>query len=801
MCCQEVDFAFIENVGQKVNELLMNDANQVEWFNSVIEEYNLNGQYPPDLISEIIDYLTSADDEYYAQLAENIQLIIQDEDNIENLLGYIYFPATNEEEDTKCDDNINSPSFSGGIVSNDQDDFNEDESDSKAYFRRCIKKIMQTFHLSHDISYVLCKKFRLNQDKIISNWISSKDEILKSLRIQVGSEMVPDLKSPLSIRKYGIGECPICYDETELFELYCGHKTCQECLIADIKQLVTDKKTPVCRQTNEEDNTSCNALIIFDSVKNFLREDDELFESFEKIVFDNDIITNLNTKQCPNEFCDGVITPLNELACHVGVCPKCGSAVCLKCNEECHGPFSSCSKIKSFMEYSDVMKNLSEEQYKWLQKSQRITQVHSASIKHCYSIDVENLTFKNHDLNKKLKRQINYLTKAIKTIQYTIEELQKNEEKNHQEIEELKLKKKHKETLKEECKKEIDDNNNKLSAELELLDIEQKYLLVAFADLKHCNRALFRLEMEMNKRALEKANLMDMKEIMELEEKRLRDILPFNKRGENKKEEEEEENEVANMLETALLMDSDNIKSESLITSCYKRCPRCTTPIEKTIGCNHMNCQICNCYFCYNCGVEFDADGYCGCGQDTIHYRPPQSNDSGNFGTRMKIPHNPMDFNKRVDYLRYSYCYANFQKNKKIYSNLFSEFKSTKNKKPEPGTIGIPDSALCARNRIARVLLKNVEKSEIKMKTYRIMNVALFAQSVIMWSFPTLYYIGAERDKENMFSYKLNCLQDVFKKYLKLIEEPKDSFLVDFERFIDVLLKQIKDILVIGEAI
>ena len=148
MCCQEVDFAFIEDVGQKVNELLMNDANQVEWFNSVIEEYNLNGQYPPDLISEIIDYLTSADDEYYAQLAENIQLIIQDEDNIENLLGYIYFPATNEEEDTKCDDNINSPSFSGGIVSNDQDDFNEDESDSKAYFRRCIKKIMQTFYFT-----------------------------------------------------------------------------------------------------------------------------------------------------------------------------------------------------------------------------------------------------------------------------------------------------------------------------------------------------------------------------------------------------------------------------------------------------------------------------------------------------------------------------------------------------------------------------------------------------------------------------------------------------------------------------
>ena len=50
------------------------------------------------------------------------------------------------------------------------------------------------------------------------------------------------------------------------------------------------------------------------------------------------IVTNLNTKQCSDAFCDGVITPLNEIACHVGICQKCGMAVCLKCNEDCHGP-------------------------------------------------------------------------------------------------------------------------------------------------------------------------------------------------------------------------------------------------------------------------------------------------------------------------------------------------------------------------------------------------------------------------------------------------------------------------------
>lgn len=114
MCDQDIDFAFIEDVGQKVNELLMNDSNQTEWLNTAIEEFNMNGQYPPDLISEIIDYLTSISDGYCSQLVEDIQLIIQDEDIIENLLIYIYFPVTNEEEDIKsnCIDNS---SFSGEI--------------------------------------------------------------------------------------------------------------------------------------------------------------------------------------------------------------------------------------------------------------------------------------------------------------------------------------------------------------------------------------------------------------------------------------------------------------------------------------------------------------------------------------------------------------------------------------------------------------------------------------------------------------------------------------------------------------
>ena len=61
---------------------------------------------------------------------------------------------------------------------------------------------------------------------------------------------------------------------------------------------------------NEEDYQLCKALIIFKSVKNFLIDDIELFENFEKVIFENEVATNARTKECLNEYCDYIITPL-----------------------------------------------------------------------------------------------------------------------------------------------------------------------------------------------------------------------------------------------------------------------------------------------------------------------------------------------------------------------------------------------------------------------------------------------------------------------------------------------------------
>ena len=36
-------------------------------------------------------------------------------------------------------------------------------------------------------------------------------------------------------------------------------------------------------------------------------------------------------------------------------------------------------------------------------------------------------------------------------------------------------------------------------------------------------------------------------------------------------------------------------------------CPTCSSPVQKTMGCNHMNCAQCQTHFCYLCGAWLDA--------------------------------------------------------------------------------------------------------------------------------------------------------------------------------------------------
>ena len=33
----------------------------------------------------------------------------------------------------------------------------------------------------------------------------------------------------------------------------------------------------------------------------------------------------------------------------------------------------------------------------------------------------------------------------------------------------------------------------------------------------------------------------------------------------------------------------------------YKSCPKCDSPVEKSMGCNHMSCAVCKLHFCWLC--------------------------------------------------------------------------------------------------------------------------------------------------------------------------------------------------------
>ncbi|KAH3900025.1 related to Translation termination inhibitor protein ITT1 [Saccharomycodes ludwigii] len=75
-----------------------------------------------------------------------------------------------------------------------------------------------------------------------------------------------------------------------------------------------------------------------------------------------------------------------------------------------------------------------------------------------------------------------------------------------------------------------------------------------------------------------------------------------------------------------LQMESSGYQAEKLLDleiekqdSDMKRCPKCSTPIQKIDGCNKMKCAVCAKLFCFLCGDLLDTD------DPYSHYREPKS--------------------------------------------------------------------------------------------------------------------------------------------------------------------------------
>lgn len=88
----KVDFDYISDIGQKIREFLCSDLSRAKFTKSVIDFYYQNSQYPPGIIKKIADMLTSTKSKECLNIVDGIRAIIHDDDNIENLLGLIFFP-------------------------------------------------------------------------------------------------------------------------------------------------------------------------------------------------------------------------------------------------------------------------------------------------------------------------------------------------------------------------------------------------------------------------------------------------------------------------------------------------------------------------------------------------------------------------------------------------------------------------------------------------------------------------------------------------------------------------------------
>jgi len=81
----------------------------------------------------------------------------------------------------------------------------------------------------------------------------------------------------------------------------------------------------------------------------------------------------------------------------------------------------------------------------------------------------------------------------------------------------------------------------------------------------------------------------------------------------------------------------------------WRQCPTCLTMVEKTDGCNHMDC-ICGIDFCYICGKLYDEDGACECDAEWDENEEPD--DENNEEEEEEWP----DFRAAVDMLGRPTC-------------------------------------------------------------------------------------------------------------------------------------------------
>ncbi|KAK8890318.1 hypothetical protein M9Y10_035091 [Tritrichomonas musculus] len=750
-----ITIPFIDEVGLSINEIMTNDEEQSQWFNECIENQENTGEFPEDSITHVRDFLFTLNTEEANTLIRKIDSIVADE-NKENLLNAIFFPNFGEEEILGDDDDDEIID-----VIEEEEEIHEidGEPTPRSYFLKILYRFKKPLFLSNDIAYLVLKKFGWNDRQASTNWLENQDSILKSLRLKIKSEMVPDLQSQLQITNCGTGKCPICHKEKELLQLYCGHKICQNCLDSEIKLKLEQNKLPFCHQKTTDDKTDCNSEIIIKSLN-----DPQLFQKYkDTLLFDKLNNNSINVKSCPNKNCGWYLTSADTIGENTGICSHCKAAICFKCGNGPHFPLLKCDQVIEFQEkIPPKMVQLYFEQENWISREERLKEVHCTQKKEISKVLEETI----QDLIKDHQKDISNDQEIVKKVDDDIKQSGKDIEQTKKKIREYVAQKKHIPDfspltqriilLHEEIEKKnvykiqvLEDNEKKESVWKSFLssaEFDNKILVDGCTSAPSYIQNLNRFLKSQNQHAYEKIEV-----------------------------------------------DTKNHELASLLTT---PCPKCGGKATNLIGINQVSCD-CGQKICLVCGKAWDEkhQSYLTCPKYMLDISKKDAKDPYK-PTDKKFYKQPMPLNKRIEFLLFNNIYAQFRLNKQIYDKMFKEYAKTTDENSQAYNLGAPDEELCPFNRLRRCFEKNTGQAESRKLSMMVLNTVLLAQSTLTWTYPKIYFLRSKNDirKANEIEIHVLNMRKLQKELIEMINKPslhsKDKVVTAYNS-LDALIKKV----------
>lgn len=588
------------------------------------------------------------------------------------------------------------------------------------FIRGLLDETKASLSVSEDLAFLLLDRYHWDHNELISNWEASKDELIESFHIHIDGENT--LEEKLAYKDSGYGSCPVCKrDNRRLYELYCGHKICKDCLQEDVKNAVIKSNIPVCHQ-------DCNAEMLAHDVEKILPGSKHakaykwwrLNKSYSE--------SHYNVALCPNPLCKHLIVQKDDMPTKLVHCPKCDYAFCMDCLKDSHNPLKCCKRVVDFTEtLKDQLKELEEEEVKWFKRESKVIE---------YRFQNKNETAEGFDI------QIRSILHAQKEEQDEVEQQIKNTDLFSDQIltEISQAEDKIKELVKKNKSPEKVEELNKKVADLRV-------------ELDHYRD--FKEELEKENEARKEKRKNELEFAQKQKETFMKSILNREKNQLYIQQFKDNLNNFAEERSKQIINENDYIRS------CTYVCPQCKQRFFKVNPCCEVTC-FCGYDFCTLCNEAWvtHKKGYCECqneaGEKQINYEDPG-----------ELLFYPCRFNleRKTFFAKWTRFHNLYLAEKTKHDELHQKFLQAE---------GAPFA-----NLVKRLQQENVE--EPRTVALRLVSNALFAQNVAAWGYAATFYVRISELTQGYLE-KLEKLTAKNAELIELINQPNEHSAKDFQQ-------------------